>query len=369
MGSCCCYVSKSRAKSIGNGFDMLRTIFRASYIQTVLEAKQFHRNSCYKHYVDVASNQKPYGTAGGKQDLFQKISTIPVIPNMRWTWNLCQLLSTYSERVDEHMPPAEEYLSVDDEVVVFPQMTDESILEDFQSYKKEGEEIKEDVEEEELIINCQTLTPAEAIASCEALQNFISRVPSIPESHLVNLVAIRSLCVSLNIQKKSRPTITHRGRDCMQHRGIESFDHGNEEMENETYHLSAIGTMHIKEELFGTTRENLNASSKFEKERFSEANFPYTAQNKTRFLFLFYDGALEDLSRLKFSKKNLHLPPAPIFTCWGKWLQAVKYYSENIDSVQEIILVSEEESQYNQTNSGLLTETYIYDFSCKCPKT
>ena len=119
---------------------------------------------------------------------------------------LSTALSTYSERVGEHMPPAEEYLSVDDEVVVFPELTDENILEEFQSNKREGEDIEEDEEEEELIINRQTLTPAEAIASCEALQNFLSTVPSIPESHLVHLDAIRSLCVSLNIQKKVKQT-------------------------------------------------------------------------------------------------------------------------------------------------------------------
>ena len=68
---------------------------------------------------------------------------------------LSTALSTYSERVGEHMPPAEEYLSVDDEVVVFPELTDENILEEFQSNKREGEEIEEDEEEEELIINRQ----------------------------------------------------------------------------------------------------------------------------------------------------------------------------------------------------------------------
>lgn len=45
-------------------------------------------------------------------------------------------------------------------------------------------------------------------------------------------------------------------------------------------------------------------------------------------------------SRTKLFKDiapDIPLPPAPIITRWGTWLDAVHYYQENFDKVQEVI--------------------------------
>jgi len=35
---------------------------------------------------------------------------------------------------------------------------------------------------------------------------------------------------------------------------------------------------------------------------------------------------------------NLALPPQPILTCWGTWLNAAFYYCDNLEIIKEIIL-------------------------------
>ncbi|PSN29629.1 hypothetical protein C0J52_28062 [Blattella germanica] len=41
---------------------------------------------------------------------------------------------------------------------------------------------------------------------------------------------------------------------------------------------------------------------------------------------------------------DIPLPPKPILTRWGTWLEAVKYYAEHIDSIKNVLitLVSED---------------------------
>lgn len=123
---------------------------------------------------------------------------------------LASALTNYGERFSESvpLPPAEEYLQVDDEIIVFPELTDENILDEIQGNQAEdGEEQEKEEEEEEQTVSQTVLTPAEAIASCEALQNFLSRVPGVPEGHLVTLDAIRALCVSHSVKKNIKQTV------------------------------------------------------------------------------------------------------------------------------------------------------------------
>ncbi|KAF0716997.1 DUF659 domain-containing protein [Aphis craccivora] len=48
------------------------------------------------------------------------------------------------------------------------------------------------------------------------------------------------------------------------------------------------------------------------------------------------------LHRVRYFSKNmapnLALPPQPILTCWGTWLNAAFYYCDNLEIIKEIIL-------------------------------
>lgn len=54
---------------------------------------------------------------------------------------------------------------------------------------------------------------------------------------------------------------------------------------------------------------------------------------------------------------NLPLPPAPILTRWGTWLQAVQYYSENIQGIADVVnSFSEDDSQCIKMAQSVLRE-------------
>ena len=47
---------------------------------------------------------------------------------------------------------------------------------------------------------------------------------------------------------------------------------------------------------------------------------------------------------------NLALPPSPVVTRWGTWLEAVKFYATNLDAFTKVI------SEFDETESKAISE-------------
>lgn len=114
-------------------------------------------------------------------------------------------LSIYQDHYGQKLPSAEDYLAVDDDILVFPESTEEDILAEIQEARNDCDEEEGDGESDQRSIS--TLTPTEAVSAIEGIQDFLSSVAEVPDSHLVCLDAIRSLCVKLSVKKTTKQSV------------------------------------------------------------------------------------------------------------------------------------------------------------------
>lgn len=125
---------------------------------------------------------------------------------------LLSCFQRYEESSGEKIQiPADEYIRVDDGIHLFPETTDEDILQGVKQNCEAGEEEEEEEEEEGQEIERpasekKVSNPEEAVQTVEALQNYLSTLPNVPDVHFTSLDAVRSMCVSLSMKKMKKQT-------------------------------------------------------------------------------------------------------------------------------------------------------------------